>query len=350
MISVGLSTYEQRQVERIGKWKGWRPGPVKQVANRLKRPLDWMAKRAMSGERLTKLLETLNASADWSIPLNLIRREAGVADVRELRKGSLERCDELEQHVKRVGMVEITTESLLGGVGGLATELASIPVELMMMLRTVYRVARCYGYDLDAEMHKTVVLAVIGVSMVKDPDQRRIWCGKIWEMIHRVESDGDLTEEEKLLNEEFRDEVIEEVMQGVAIELLENKVEESVPLLGEVLGVVLDNAFIYRIEKAARCVFQELWLRENGRVEAIEPMFNHFDVGARVGEGLYQAVYGAAYGIGFGIAVPTILVSRVGAAVLPEIVVDGLRAGGADAEERVERVLAEGKGVGEVTG
>jgi hypothetical protein len=169
-------------------------------------------------------------------------------------------------------------------------------------------------------------------------------------MIHRVESDGDLTEEEKLLNEEFRDEVIEEVMQGVAIELLENKVEESVPLLGEVLGVVLDNAFIYRIEKAARCVFQELWLRENGRVEAIEPMFNHFDVGARVGEGLYQAVYGAAYGIGFGIAVPTILVSRVGAAVLPEIVVDGLRAGGADAEERVERVLAEGKGVGEVTG
>ena len=36
----------------------------------------------------------------------------------------------------------ITSESLLANVGGVATELLSLPAEIMLALRTVHRVAR----------------------------------------------------------------------------------------------------------------------------------------------------------------------------------------------------------------
>jgi hypothetical protein len=349
MASSELSVYERAKVERIARWKGWRPSVVEQAVDRLKRPIDWIVARAMSGKQLTKLTEKVNQSADWSIPLKLIHREAKVADVRELRSGSLERCDHLESAVKRTALAQITTESLLCGVGGLATELASIPVELMLMLRTVHRVARCYGYDLDSEKHKTVVLAVIGVSMLKDPANRQRWCEKIWAMIHRAETAADLTEEELLLNEEFRHEVIEEVMQSVAIELLENKVEESVPLLGDLVGVLLDNAFIHKIELAARCIFQELWLRENMKVDVIAPVDNTTELAPTVGRGLSRAAYATAYGLAFGVTLPTLFISRAGRSVLPGPVLDGLRAGGTDATECVTQMLADGKTVLEPT-
>jgi hypothetical protein len=315
-----------------------------QALDQLKFPVDWLLSKAMPGERMTQWLEKLNEAADWSIPLRLIHREAQVDNVRELRTGSLERCDKLEEHVKRVGLAEITTESLLCGTGGLVTELASIPVELVMMLRTVYRVARCYGYDLDTKKHEAVVLAVIGVSMLRDPESRRRWCDKIWEMIHRAELNADLTEEEQLLDEEFRGELVEEVMQGVAIELMENKVEESVPILGEAVGLVLDNAFLHKIEKASRCIFQELWLRENQKVDVIAAIETRGDLFSTVGAGLSRAAYVTAYGLGFGVTLPSLLVSRAGASVLPEPVLDGLRTGAVDAEQRVTRVLENGTG------
>jgi EcsC protein family len=345
MLLNELSAYEQAKLEQIARWKGWRPGAFTQAVEFVKRPADRLFARAVTGERLTKLLIKINGNADWSIPLNLIRREAGVTDVRELRSGSLERCDELEARVKRVGAAEVTTESLLGGVGGLATELASIPVELMLMLRTVYRVARCYGYDLESEKHKTVVFAVIGVSMLTVPEDRQRWCEKIWDMIHRAESDADLTEEEHLLNEQFRREVIDEVMQGVAVELLENKIEEAVPLLGDVIGVVLDNAFIHKIELAARCIFQEFWLRENHKVEVIAPRETTRPLATTIGVSLSRAAYLMAYGLGFGVTLPSLMLSRAGATVLPDTVLEGLQSGGADAADHVTHVLANGKPV-----
>jgi hypothetical protein len=178
---------------------------------------------------------------------------------------------------------------------------------------------------------------------LKAPHERQRWCEKIWTMIDRAESDGDLTEEEMLLDEEFRDEVVEEVMQGVAIELMENKLEESIPVLSEAVGVVLDNAFIHKIEKSARCIFQELWLRENQKVGEIAPVETTIDLTAAVGQGLGRAVYFGAFGVGFGVTLPSLLISRAGASVLPEPVLEALRTGASDADERVNQVLVEGK-------
>ena len=53
--------------------------------------------------------------------------------------------------------------------------------------------------------------------------------------------------------------------------LADDLVIEAVPVLGEVAAVVLNYAFMRRVDNAVRRAFQERWLRRRGKIPAIPP-------------------------------------------------------------------------------
>src|SRR5262249_50301196 len=145
MKSASLTPYESKQVQQIAAWKGRRPGLIERAVDFVKWPVDKVLRTCVSGDRAAHLLATLNQAAGWKVGYDLIRREAGVDDLTQLRHGSLERCDHLERRIEWADAAVVTSESLVAGVGGIAGELAELPAEVLLALKAVHRVAGCYG-------------------------------------------------------------------------------------------------------------------------------------------------------------------------------------------------------------
>ena len=233
--------------------------------------------------------------------------------------------------VKKVADISreiITSESLLANAGGVATELLELPAEIMLALRTVHRVAACYGYALDHPEDETLVMAIIGLSLLDDPAERL----STSRLIRGLE-DGMLDQGRRATPlHDCRDADSrmrwETICAGrSAATLVEQKLEEGIPVLGAALGVVLDNAFIQGVEKAARYTFQERWLREHGKVDEIAPAVSTRGDEAPIVEGLSQAVYSTSYAVSFGVVFPAALLGSALSTVLPAAVTDGLSEG-----------------------
>jgi EcsC protein family len=323
-----LSAYEEEQIARIAAWKGRRPNALAHAYGRITSPFSRMFVRIVPGVAARGLVEQAYRSCGWQVGLETIRKIAGVAELSELREGTLERSDKLAREVEALTREVATAESLVSGVGGLATDLLDIPAELILALQSVHRIAACYGFELDRPEDKTLVLMVLALSLAESPEDRELAEQRIWLL---KTGKADTTIEQNAVRQ-VEDEVIAEVESTI----LENKLEEAVPIFGSVAGLVLDGAFIGGVERAAQCVFQERWLRARGKVEEIAAVDVSPYSRASLAASLTNACYSTGFTIGFAVTLPVALVMKAGSATLPPPMRDGFREGASDAIRDVE--------------
>jgi len=333
-----LTPYETEQITRIAAWKARRPGLLARTVETLKWPIDLFFEKLIPPRQARAMFERVHRAADWKQGRDRIQNALGIGHVSELFPGPLERCDALVKKVEDISREIITSESLLANVGGEATELLSLPAEIMLALRTVHRVGGCYGYDLQCSRDETLILAIIGLSLLHEPDERQ----KARRLIRELE-EGTCPNEDRerltdLSSEMLEDEVGDGLVEEMGTTVVEEKIGEGIPLLGAALGLVLDNAFISGVEEAAKFTFQECWLRDHGKVDEILPALDNVRVS--LGSRLKQAVYSTSYAVGFGVVFPAALVGSAGAAVLTSIATDGIKEGAAAAKHDADRLVA----------
>ena len=198
-------------------------------------PLDHLFEKVIPTRRVEQMFSRANRAANWRLGLDVIQRVAGVSNLAELRDGSLERCDSLEKKVEDVGREAITAESLLADAGGLATELLALPAEIMLALRAVHRVGGCYGYTLDRPEDQTLILAIIAQSLQNVPAERLRT-----EQLIRLLEQGTVTQDdekrpERFLENKVKDDMGEDLSKKIGSSLLEQKMEEGIPILGTVI-------------------------------------------------------------------------------------------------------------------
>jgi EcsC protein family len=340
MESNPLTPYEREQVTRIAAWKARRPGLLRRTIETVKWPFDRLFERLVPATRARVMLARVHRAADWEQNHHLVVRALGIGSIQELKSGPLEVCDGLVRKLRNLDREIVTSESLLANVGGLATELLELPAELILALRTVHDVAACYGYQLDCKQDETLVLAIIGLSLVNDPAERL----RARRLIRELEEGKGTTRDRETLVRDAERKIEDEVGDDVVVEvigstLVEEKVEEGIPLLGAALGVILDNAFIQGIDEAAQLTFQERWLRDQGKIDEIAPAEAPVRTSASIGQGLSQAAYSTSYAVSFGVVFPAALIAAAGSTVLPGAAVDGLREGAAGAREDADRLV-----------
>jgi hypothetical protein len=339
-----LTPYEVTQVEQISAWKGRKPGILSRALGAIKSPLDWILEKATPADQTRRLSARINQAANWEVSRDVMRRALGIDRIEDLRDGPLERCDRLVKKLEDLTREIVTTESLLANVGGLATELLEIPEEIVLALRSVHRVAACYGYTLDGPRDQALVLAIIGLSLVREPAERL----GAWTQIRYLE-EGSLSEEDQgrlveALGCGLKDEICDEIVSDVLEALVEEKIGEGIPILGSAVGVVLDNEFIAGVEETARRTFQERWLREKGKVDVIPPADSSGATGRSIRAGLTQAAYSTSYAVSFGVVFPAAFVAQAGAAILPAAARNGLAEGARTAARDVDRAIADFRG------
>ena len=250
-----LTAYESDQVGQIAAWKSRPPNPLTEMIRRLTLPGGRLIERilpdAMVGAAIAK---------SYQLALRLARQDdvktrAEVKDVREMLTKPLDDCDRLAFEMGVFSQAIGTAEGAATGAGGILTTLLDIPLLLILALRTILKIGHCYGYPLDQKNDQGFVLGVLIAATSGTLPSKRYRL----DQLHSLE---------EMIITESQEEILADEVLSLLFQL---EIFAGVPGIGAISGGVLNLAFMRRIDNTARRVFQERWLRANGKVQSIAP-------------------------------------------------------------------------------
>ena len=263
----------------------------------------------------------MTAPRAW--PAKQISSCAGIDDITEMHDRPMEDCDRMAQQTGLIALSIAAAEGAATGAGGLWTTLLDVPLAIMVALRTIRKIGHCYGYSLEDVEGRKLVLGILSISLSGSLDLRR----------QRLRRLRDL---EEMVAEQTEEEIFVQEIVQFAFQL---EIFEEVPGLGAISGALLNAEFMHRVGVTARRVFQEHWLRDNGKVQVIEPAAApDRALATGLSGALGRAVYSGMYYVGFGAALPVYVAGAV-FGPMSGTVARGLREGAAAATESATRSI-----------
>lgn len=279
MIDKVLNKYEVEQLEKIEAWKHEKIDLYDKSMAFITKPFSGIVENVASEKIVRGLLKFTWNIADSSMDYRRIMKEAKVNSIEELRNKSLKECDNLAKnaHNRAVGIAAaqgITVGSI--GLVGLAVD---IPFVLSLALRTIMRIGGCYGYKFNNEYEKEFALSVLGAGAIRTVKEREKALSIVNEIEHVIDEKDIKKLSGKMVSKTISKEIgimsvhaIEqeleiEISREISMLLLNEKVLESVPIVGGTIGAILNTRYINHIGWAARRLYQHRWLVDNGKIK-----------------------------------------------------------------------------------
>jgi hypothetical protein len=319
-----LTEYEQGQVARIAAWKSAFPNPVAELFKLTTLPVARLVERVIPDSLAELVIDKAYDASAVLAGSDDVKRRAGVNDLAELRGKPLEECNRLAMSVGLTARGIAAIEGAATGAGGWATTIVDIPLLFVLAMRTIIKIGHCYGYPLDSDRDRRLVLGILIVGASGSRETR-------------LERLGQLRDVEELALEEAQEEIMTEEAASLLFQLEELGI---IPGLGAASGGLLNFFFMRKVELAARCVFEENWLKDVGKIEEIEPapLKAHVPATGKLGHVLGRLAYRGCYYVGYGVTLPAYAVAVpliAGGHALARV--GAKRAGTASLPERVER-------------
>lgn len=186
--------------------------------------------------------------------------ELGLLSLSDLRQLDLARADELADLVASRNRLLGAAEGAATGLAGFIGAIADLPLSVIIVLRTIYQTAECYGYDLadvDGRQKIYQVLADTdwGVLVEKQSVllslvsvQQLLKQGGIAGLQKMVGSAGDLDVFEKL---------VQEVAASLNVRLPENLTGRALPIAGAAVGAFYNTRLINSVAALAQATFRQ---------------------------------------------------------------------------------------------
>jgi hypothetical protein len=286
----GLTVYEQRQVEKIASWKAAQANPFAELFHAAVRPITWLVELVVPDSLALGAIDAAYKASELSATQSDIQLQANVRDIRDLHHATLEDCDRLSRRVGTMAQGLATVEGAATGAGGVWTTLADVPLLFALCLRTIIKTGHCYGYPLDRPSDKAWVLGALAVALSNSSEQRSLLLGRLRDI-------------EELLIDEVQEDVL---VQETASLLTQMEIFEDIPVFGAATGALLNLAVAHRTDVTARHLFQERWLRDNGKIDVVAPRSVPREVFSRSGwsGALARTGRSIVYGLSFSTAFP----------------------------------------------
>lgn len=323
MPMLPLTAYEVEQVHRIAGWKAEPPSYIGGVLDKLAHPMVKLAEMVLPQNSVKEGIADAYTSSVVSAHQEKVLERAGVSDLLALRRGDLARSDALAAQFALAAEKRAMFWGASMGGGNPLGALISVKAVMGHCLQTVHTIGYCYGFGTTEPHERDYVLGIMliaSASNLKEKQQAIVTLGKVEDMIF--------------------EETFEELMQdAVAEQILASTGFSAIPLIGILAGAAESARSTQQLVKIARFMFQERWLRENGKVTRIapDPHFARF-LPRRVAEQVSSAVYWASFGATFLIAVPAVFLLRWIPA--DHSVGHGLADGGRAASQDVNRLVS----------
>jgi hypothetical protein len=279
-----LTPYESEQVRAIAVWKAMPPHPAGELFKRIAQPGARQLQKLLPDPLMKKALDRAYDLAD--------RAAQGVSPAGQP-------LEDLDAQAIRVGVATrrvALAEGVVTGAGGVLTTLADVPVLFVLSLWTIIKIGRSYGYPLEQERAQKFVQGVLIAAV----------SGSLSVRLDRL---GQLRDIEEWFLEETQEEILTEEAASLLFQL---EIFGELPGVGAISGGLLNLGLMKRVEVTARRVFQERWLRDQGKIEAIAPLPMHAHVLALGWAGtLRRLAHASGYAAGYTFAFPFVFAATL---------------------------------------
>ena len=316
--------YESDQVRQIAVWKAEKPSIRTGLFTKIGPSVARFAERLIPSQVAQGAIAKVYEEAELAATRGDIERQADVHDLGELRHRPLQECDRLAHGIGVWAKGLAVAGGAATGAGGFLTSALDVPVLLTLALRTILKIGHCYGYPLDQPKDRRIVMGILMVAATDDPEKKQ-------ELLAR------LKEVEDWMLRETEGQLVEDEAMDL---LLQVEIFDDIPGLGAITAGLENYAFIHQAAEASRRVFQERWLQDNGKVEAIEPALDE----SLAGTGSWQSglmsrlFYSGSYYISYGTTLPVWIITHALASA-GNALIRGLREGAAAAVEGADRTV-----------
>lgn len=281
-----LLPYEVKQALEIHHWKHQEPGLTSSAMGYLVDRAGWAVDKVTPGalkqyyENSTVIqnsikgaLDLANSGAKKITDSRDLLEEADVSSLEELRSLPLKRSDILADSVHNWAVALASAEGGLFGAVGLPGIVADVPALVTICFRTIHKIGLCYGYALEDEADTQTVYAILSAANAMSMEEKvaafyvlgqfqKILIRESWTVMAKIAATKQLSNEGILIG-------LRTLLRQIGINLTKRKALQAIPLMGGMIGAAVNGYYVKDIGWAARRVFQERKLAEQGKIVKI---------------------------------------------------------------------------------
>ncbi len=270
---IQLTTYEQSQFEAIEAWKHRRIEGLEAI-------LGWLlisSRGLLNFLFLNSVLEKVaggceRVTGNWQHDWEKLKPSVGVQQPIELRRGALERSDQLSAQVTKAAEKQAVLQGSLSGLFDVFGEIADEGLTLVLAVQTIHRVGLCYGYAPQTPDERAFAWAIFNAAIAPTQEEFETTQATLRQLQRSLNKQAlEDTALEDTLEEDVEDLLIDTAIeQGVAL-LTGETFAGIVPVLSVVMSLLADRNLITNISIAATREFQQRWLLENRKIRFPNP-------------------------------------------------------------------------------
>jgi hypothetical protein len=265
--------FEARQVARIRKWRGRRPGFVARSAEFLVTPIVWTFRRAIPASAVEATLHgNLWLARRWAREGTTLRA-LGVSDATQLAEIELLHSDRVVRRIHRRAVLMAGGMGFVAGIFGFLTLPVAMAGALNIALRTIHRIGLCYGYPAHSEAERLFVYYTLSLAGTQRPEERAVSLQALRELqatIAAAPPSLDETPAEGMVPTEIRDKAFtiahHDFSREITKQLVQVRLLTSIPGIGGLIAIIVDTNYMRSVGWAARHAYQLRWLQDRGRL------------------------------------------------------------------------------------
>lgn len=260
-----MNAYEKAQWARIRAWQLEPPPPVTRWLGKAAGPGRQAVQDMLPAEVVSAALSGVQFAAARLAGRSSILRRAGVDDLQALRRGDLAVCDELARQIRQRAVLVGSGGGALFGMAGSVGLVADVPSLLLLSFRTVYRLAYCYGEDLDADNNQALAAAIFALASANSVADKQLGLAALREPLHCDPSDaawrdGLQRAAERELAKDAAMISLRKMSSQLGRRLGWRKAAGALPFAGAVIGGSVNGWYLHDLSQVASICFQARWL------------------------------------------------------------------------------------------
>jgi hypothetical protein len=265
-----LTPYEAEQLSAVKKWKAAEPGAVSKAIGKLTGSVAWLAEKIVPKKAAAAAVSAVSWAAGKLADKGDILRDGGVRSIGELRHKDLELSDGLAEEVHNWAVGIAAAEGGASGALGAPAIPADIAAIITQAMRAVHKIGYCFGYESDTENEKRYMLGILaaaGANSIKEKVDALLMLKGLqqlilktsWKTMAQKAAQQQLSKEGALV-------AIRKLLSDIGVNLTKRKALQAIPIIGGGVGALMNGSYINDVCWAARRMYQERWLLENGKM------------------------------------------------------------------------------------
>src|SRR5262249_36259826 len=141
-----VKAYEREVIRKIAAWKTRRTSRLRNICDRLSRPLGWGLNRVLPASAINAAISAACSTSQWLAEVHGSTRLPGVSHATDRSGQSLELCDRLAARVGRVAQAAALLDGAVTGMAGFLLAPVAVGTRTFVALRRIHRTGRGYAF------------------------------------------------------------------------------------------------------------------------------------------------------------------------------------------------------------